>query len=76
MRPLERTGYLSVPTAQFWGLHADAHASAAQVHCLKGLAISLLMLTFLIVVAYPPAAAVVVPLFSLIWIIAYLGRQR
>lgn len=40
-----------------------------------GVGCALLILTLAIVVIYPPAAAVVVPLFTLIWINYYL-RQR
>jgi hypothetical protein len=39
-----------------------------------GLGCLLLLLTFVIVLIYPPASAVVVPLFTLIWIIHYLNR--
>ncbi len=35
----------------------------------------LLVLTFVIVLIYPPAAAVVVPLFTFIWIVYYVNRE-
>ncbi|HEY1293611.1 MAG TPA: hypothetical protein VGJ60_11050 [Chloroflexota bacterium] len=35
---------------------------------------SLLILTFLIVLVYPPVSAIVVPLFTLIWIVHYVNR--
>jgi len=41
-----------------------------------GLAVLLLAITFIGVLIFPPAAAVLVPACSLVWIIAYLGRQR
>ena len=37
---------------------------------------TLLLLTFVTVLLYPPAAAVVVPLFSLIWLLYWLSAQR
>jgi hypothetical protein len=40
-----------------------------------GVGCTLLILTFLIVLAYPPASAIVVPLFTLIWIIYYVNRS-
>jgi hypothetical protein len=35
----------------------------------------LLILTFIIVLIYPPAGAVVVPLFTFIWIVHHLNRD-
>jgi hypothetical protein len=36
----------------------------------------LLVLTCVIVLIYPPAGAVVVPLFTLIWVVYYLNREQ
>jgi len=40
-----------------------------------GLAVGLMLATFVVCLIFPPAAAVMVPLCTLIWIVAYLGRQ-
>ena len=42
---------------------------------LMGVGCTLLILTFLIVLVYPPASAIVVPLFTLVWIIYYVNRR-
>jgi hypothetical protein len=36
----------------------------------------LLILRFIIVLVYPPAGAVVVPLFTFKWIVYYLNREQ
>ena len=41
-----------------------------------GVGCLLLLLTFVIVLIYPPAGAVVVPPFTFIWIVHYLNRQQ